>query len=446
MPSWLKIATWLLVASLATFSFKKPTFFWQNVNLNDLLLAASFACFIVAWFKKQIDVSFNKWILAGFVAAFATQLIGTTISVTVFGVFAPDTLREYARIIAAYIVCLEVYTIAKQNHGFVKTALYALAASSVLLPFMIYAPQSILPFFLDESRTRFMGFLYDPNYYATLQILPAFILLWISFQRTRDRHWTISVTAFLLFSLSVGSIIWSGSRGGVAGLAVAAMVIIGFILWKLPWKTASVYTLLVIVGCTMGYKLMPDHGKQNITARAQTIIVATVPEPIKPNAMTSISTSSTASGSASPIQLSVLKKIMTPLFKLTAQQGRFPIWANAWKKFLDNPFGYGPGYGNVVDIQGSYNDHHRVAHNTALQILLTGGIILMIIVAMGIFVLGNTVLAFRGPLGEIHYLVAALVGIVIASLFLDSLWSRWIWIIVALIAAISHNYSKNSHR
>jgi hypothetical protein len=421
LPSWLKIATWLLLGSLITFSFKKPTLFWQNANINDLLLATSFFCLLVAWYKKQIKFSIPRWVIVSMGLIFATQLIGTAISAFQFNTFAPGALREYSRIIAAFIIAIEVYVIGIHNQRFVTLSLWALAVSSIVLPFVFYMPPSVLHFFLDESQTRFTGLLYDPNYFATLQLLPTFILLWLALDQSYARNMVLRITCFILFSYSVSSIIWSGSRGGVFGLIIGLGVLALFFMWKLPIRRSLLTILLVIVGCLLAYVIVPRSGKENITSRAQTIVIKT--------------------DTQSPLvhslpQNSIFKKIAEPVARLSARQGRFQIWQSAVSEFMKNPFGYGPDYGNSADIQGADNDHHRVAHNSVLQILLTGGIAFFALSVFVIFVFLKKVIVYKGPFGEIHYLVASLIGIGAAALFLDSLWSRWIWIMIALIAVL----------
>jgi hypothetical protein len=424
MPSWLKIATWLLLGSLATFSFKKPTLFWQNANINDVLLALSTLCFIIAWYKKQIRFALPKWSIVCIALIIATQLIGTFVSLFHFGVFAPDALREYSRIAAALIVAIEVYTIGVTIARFVRHALIALVLSSIILPIIFYLPAHALRFFLDESQTRFSGFLYDPNYFATLQLLPAFILLWFSFDRSAARSILMRGASFILFAYSVSSIIWSGSRGGVFGLVVGLGVLGLFFLWKLPFRRALALITLIIAGCMFAYVLAPRIGKHDIAARAQTIVAKT--------------------NSSSPIAHSlqknrILKKVAAPVARISGQQGRFVIWQSAWGEFKKNPFGYGPDYGNNADIVGDNNDHHRVAHNTLFQMLLTGGIAFFGICIVALYVFLKRIIRYRGTLGEIHYLTASLIGIGAAALFLDSLWSRWIWITIALIAVLLHS-------
>src|SRR6201999_3885457 len=101
---------------------------------------ASFFCFSIAVYKKEISLSFiPKWIIVSFLIAIASMFIATTISLFEFHIFAPDALREYARILACCIVLLETVCIGFQEDYFVKISLYMLALASYILPLMLYA-------------------------------------------------------------------------------------------------------------------------------------------------------------------------------------------------------------------------------------------------------------------------------------------------------------------
>ncbi len=421
MPSWLKIATWLLLASIATFSFKKPTFFWDKTNINDLLLLLSFACLIVAGIKKEIQLPICRSVLIWGIIGLGSIVLATTISILHLHILAPQALREYARIFADSAIAYEIYCIGSVDGSLVCKSLSALVLSSILLPFIFYAPISIRTFFLDDSLTRFTGFLYDPNYYATLELLPAFIFAWKAFTDLYKKKRLLSIISFLLFSLSIGSIMWSGSRGSVAGLLVGMATVIGFGMWKkISYKKLGVLVCLLITGLLLGYVLLPRTGQQNITSRVGAITQAQPP----------------LENGAKP---SGILHIPAPLQEISAQQGRQVIWENALVQIINNPLGYGTDYGNVTDIQGGNNDHHRVAHNTFLQILLTGGVVLLVTLTVGTLALARKIMAARAPFGVIYFLSAALISIMAAGFFLDSLWSRWVWIIIGLLLLLAEH-------
>lgn len=285
----------------------------------------------------------------------------------------------------------------------------ALVAATVLLPIIFYGIPGFLSFFLDASQTRFTGFLFDPNYFASFQILPAFILLWIAIEKPFSKKIGWSVISFFLFILSVGSIVWSGSRGGMAGFIVGIIVMIGCFFWKYSWKKATCVALITVVGCLIAIVIIPSVGKEQIHARIQSIIVKNNPDE------------------------------HPSVIPFSARQGRGAIWKSAYYEIIKNPLGYGPDYGPTADIVGVNNDHHRVAHNTLLQILLTGGFGLLIVILIGGYWLGKKFFLSDCPLSELHYLFSALVGIIAAGVFLDSLWSRWVWVTIALILVYLHH-------
>lgn len=410
MPSWLKIASYLLLASLATLGFKKPTLLWV-FNLNDLFLMASFVFFLIAIFKKEIILAIPRKIAWGFFIALASMVVGTLISIIFFHAVAPIAAREYGRIIADLIICLELYVIATHHQLFTKQALVAIAIPSVLLPFLMYVPHSWLLFLLDESQSRFSGFLFDPNYFASFQILPTFILAWIAYQQPFGKKLWLSAIAFLLFVVSVGSIVWSGSRGGIIGLLIAMIFLIFFLVKKNPLLKAFFLTALLIIGCSASFFILPKKGQEGVQIRKEQIVQLDAPRPV---------------------------------LHLVAHQNRFSIWESSLREILRSPLGYGPGYHQTANLHGDEEDYHRVAHNSVLQIILTGGIVLLVVVGVGLIYFIRKLPLLSVSLGEVHYLVSALIGIVAAGLLLDSLFSRWLWVCLALIFALIYYRSSGS--
>jgi hypothetical protein len=416
MPSWLKFATYFLLASLFTFSIKKPVILWQNINLNDLLLGISFFCFLAALYKKQLACKIPRSVVFGVTTGIVLLLIGTFVSFIFFHQIAPSAIREYVRIGASIIILIEVYCIGFSDFKFIHKALFSLCAMTFILPFVFYIFPSAIPFFLDESQTRFSGFLLDPNYYASLQILPTFILLWIAFAHPLGKSRFISVIAILFFIMSAGSIIWSGSRGGLIGLIAGLLFLAVVMAWKLDWKKALFYIAIITIASIASFHIIPVTGKKNIEARISSIITAPTLRTVK----------------TEPVPQKI-----TEVKAFTGQQDRLSLWKSAFSEALKNPFGYGPGYPEVADIIGSYNDHHRVAHNTVLQIILSGGFALLILVCFGLYIVTKRALQPFITFGIPHYTLSALVGVGVAGLFLDSLWSRWVWIILGILIVVT---------
>ncbi len=404
MPLWTKIATGLLLVSFVTLFLKKPTFFYDKTNLNDALFALSFLAFIIALWRKELQLALPRSIWIGLACSFGFLFLATILSIHTHHALAPNALREYARIVAAFAICIETYVLAREFPAILRLMLYALAASLLLLPAMIYAPSWAHAFFLDDSSTRFTGFLADPNYYAAFEVVPALLALWFVFEHPFKKNHLVSIIALILFMLATGSILWSGSRGGIAGLIAGIIVYVALMIWKLPWRTTLARTGILLVACGLSFFILPAQARYDITYRADTIV----------------NTGSDA-----------------PIFNLTARQGRSAIWKSALSQIARNPLGYGPDYGPTADIQGDNNDHHRVAHNTILQILLTGGVGLFAIAIAGAWIFVRLIFTMRLPFGMAEYAIGALAATLVAALFLDSLWSRWIWVLIAILLALA---------
>lgn len=408
MPSWLKIATWLLLVSIGTMFIKKPSIFFP-VNINDIFLLLSFISFSIAVYKKELSISFSKKTLVLLGMGVGTLIVGSFISIAFFGVFTVGALIAYMRIISVLILFIEAYSITRNDPTFASKALFALAISSVFLPLMFYSPLSIRTFFLDNSLHRFAGFLVDPNYFASFELACSAILFWFAVKPSTSKNGLLpKFFYFILFAYSIGSILWSGSRGGFFGLIIMLVTIIGFLLWKLPLKKSIVFILILLVGCVAGYGVLPSSAKYSVALRIHNIQNPYYAPP-----------------GQDPF-----------LVKISGQQNRIAIWKSAVHNIIRNPLGYGPSYHETATIQGDPAEPHRVAHNTILEILLTGGIGLIVTLTVALYWLFKGI--YRDSWSdELFILIPILIGLFATGLLLDSLWSRWIWLVLALIAAIS---------
>ncbi len=417
MPSWLKIATWFLLLSIATIFIKKPALVFP-VNINDVFLAVSFLSFCIAAYKKELHITISKksWILTALIAFFL--IIGSIITYIVFHKLTTGALIAYARIISVGIIFFELYIIARNDTSFTYKAFLALCFSSFFLPLMFYMPMPIRSFFLDPSGHRLVGLLVDPNYFASFQLVVTALLFWFTIRPTAATMGFVGkILSFVLLCFSIGSILWSGSRGGFLGLVVMLVMLIGFAVWRLPVKKSLLSVFLIFIACIGGYFVLPSYAKNSVALRIYNI--------------------------QNPYYAPT--KEVPFLEKVSGQQDRFALWQSSLVTIIHNPFGYGPSYHEAVNIYGEPNDPHRVAHNTLLEILLTGGIGLLLVIGIALWLIFANV-SIRNSFGSLHVLIALLVGLGASSLLLDSLWTRWIWIVLALIAAVIYNSKKYSEK
>jgi O-antigen ligase len=404
MPSWLKIATWLLLASLATLGFKKPTL-WLVFNWNDLFLMASLVAFSIAAIRKEITVSVPRTLVKAFLLGLATIGIGSLISFFAFNVTAPIAPMEYARIVASLAICLEIVILGRAQSTFWKKALIAVTFPTLIFMGLMYAPASIRAFVMDDSQGRFSGLLFDPNYFASFMILPAFIWSWFTASNFFKRRWLLGVLSLIGCILSCGLILWSGSRGGILGLALGLITLIIMTVRKLSLQQAAVLIMLILVGVGGFWLLMPQSAKNHMAMRLDNLIHH--------------------SDQGTTLQLG-------------AKQNRISIWKSAIGEIKKNPLGYGPGYHQTANLIGDEHDEHRVAHNTILQMILTGGWLLLVLCMIGLGWMVTDAWHAAIPFGPWHFIFAAGIALAGVGCFLDSLWSRWVWVTLGLLIVLRH--------
>lgn len=398
------LSTAFLLASLATLSFKNPVLLWA-LNANDVFLLLSLGFLAIFAFLTKQSITFPRKALLVLFAVIASIVLGTVVSVTVFGVFPAIAVREYLRLFACIATLFLVWFFGKHTDRLMKRIILALAFPSLLLPFFLFSSQPLIFRFLDESKTRLTLFLVDPNYLASFLILQAFILIWITFAQPFGRKIWISAVSAILFSLTAGSILWSGSRGGVIGFLFSIILFLVFALWKLPFRKGVATAAVVVASLAGSYFILPDMARDNIVSRSGNIIDPTASNPFQ---------------------------------KFASKQGRSEIWENAFMSIKTNPLGYGLGYHETTDIREA-GTHHRIAHNTILEAFLTGGIVLGLVLAACLIVLTKKTVFSKLPFSGVHYFFFALTGTLGSSLFLDSLLSRWIWVAIGIVLAfLSH--------
>lgn len=420
--TWLSGATFFLLMSLVTFSIKKPTLFWYQTNSNDLFLLISAFFLVIAVIRKELVISLNRKIHIGFLLGFIILFIATGTGYIMTGTVAFDTAREYARIIAAVLVFFEIIIIGNHHRKFITPALIAIGSSSVILPLIFFITTMGTVFFIDGSETRFEGLFYDPNYFAAFQIVPTFLLAWVTITQFFKKRIGVSIIGFFLFSYSIAAIIWSGSRGGILGLGSGFLILGLFLIRYYSWKKNLIAFLMIGFALILCPIILPLTAHNNIRSRFGFML-----------------DNQTVDRNTQRLSQSYAKEISDKkpiVANIVAKQGRGIIWRVSLQEIVRNPLGYGPGYGNVAMIIEPGRNERRVAHNTLLQILLTGGIGLLGLISYGLFFLLNKSITLANDTNEIPYLVSALIGTMTAGLFIDSLWSRWIWAIAGLLTVL----------
>jgi hypothetical protein len=402
MTKTIKISIFFLLASISTIFINQAV--WGPFKISDYLLFVSFLFFIVAIFEKQIKIPIKKSHTVFVSIFFGAIFLGTISSLIIFKIVPRlDIIKGYCHIFANLVIFAEIIILSNYDKTLLKKILFSFLLSFIIIPFIYIRGLSKYFFY---NNIRFEGILSDPNFFANFQIVPTLLILF--FVIKQNTKTILRVLLFLLFCFSIGLILWSGSRDELLGLMASFVTLIFLLVPKITKKKLAVIVILILVSFPIGYSIIPNKSHKEIAVR------------INPT-QTAGQTTNTQS-----------TKFIT---NITTGQDRLNIWKNSLYFISKDPLGYGPGYNMIINIKGD-GEEHRVSHNFELELLLTGGIFLFLLINYYLFkiIVKTAKKCSLEEFNEIHILFAVLIGMLVSSLFLDSfLFARWIWVIVALI-------------
>jgi O-antigen ligase len=309
---------------------------------------------------------------------------------------AARTGAERLALNAALLVV--AYTAACTRSGF-RTIVYGYLVASVVTSTYSIASGH----YIAAGR---LGGLFDPNYFAA-ELIPAIVIAAFLFATTASARmrWLYAAVA----GVDLAAFALTQSRGGIVGLAVGLLAAVAVAGRARPRILALVLLLAAIgLGYYFGYK--PAHVFQ---------------------------TSSRAglSGTTS---------------------GRVDEWRVALRVYSTHPIG-GVGLGNYQVVEPSYTTQTinistvqefinvpLVVHNTYLQFLSELGLIgLFLFLAVAVIplrVAGRALRRLKQPVGEIEFaargLVAGVIGLLTAYVFLSGELEKPLWLLLALLASV----------
>jgi len=410
-----KISEFFLLASVSTLFIGEIPII-GSVKTSGFLLLISFLFFVIAICKKEINIFYEKQIIKYILLSVLFIIIGTISSFIIFkNVSHINTIKGYLYLFINFLIFTQIILLSKNNGALPKKILWCFLFSLSQILF-IYIPE-INKYFLYNDY-RFNGLLSNPNYFSNFQIIPTLFLLFLLI----DKNYKIIIRIIIsiLFCFSVGLIIWSGSRSGLLGLIMSLISLIVLIIPILPRKKLAGIVFLIIISFPLGYLIIPKISHDNIISR-----------------ISDIQTRTTKSGliESNTTVISVLNKV-------SGEQDRLNIWKNSLPFIVKNPLGYGNEYKDIIDIKGDGLDH-RESHNFELQLLLTGGIGLFLIINFALLkiVIESIKNCYKKKFNEMHILLPILIGIFVSSMFLDPLSFRSIWVIMAIIIVYNRQLS-----
>lgn len=319
-----------------------------------------------------------------------------------------------------------------RSESFRKISLYCMCGISIL-SFFLFTPSLIDKFKILGNNNSLLGFHSNQNILATLILIPIAIYSQKIFSK---KKWQFKIISWALFVLSLSLIIWTGSRGG--WIAVAALIM--FFIWSYSnansslnrFKKVIAMTLFVIFSLSISFTILPREVRIMAMDRIFPNITDSDPNPEKIKTIT-ISTA---------IQKALFKSDSSISLTNVPYQNRQNIWPNAIKLFIKYPFGLGPEYARLSKALTEPDGRWVPAHNTILEIMLSGGIMLLIIVAFGFLYITKILISFTNN-NERILLSGLWIGLFVSLLFNDFFFTLpWLWIITGII--IGKNEQQNN--
>jgi len=407
MTTYNKISSFFLLASVSTIFIGKISILGP-FKISDYLLIISFLFFIIAVFKREIDILREIKYIRYIVISIVIILIGTISSFIIFrDISIMDIIKGYCHIIANSIIFIEILILSNNDKVFPKKILLCFLFSLLIIPF-IYIPE-INKYFLF-GNSRFEGLFNDPNYFVNFQIIPTLLILFFIIKENVNK--IIKVSLFIIFCLSVGLILWSGSRSGLLGLIASFISLIFLLIYSIPRKKLLGFIFLILISFPIGFYIIPRESHDNIKIRIASVQMETTEN----------------------------KQSKSLLDMAYGQQDRLNIWKSSLFFIIKNPLGYGPGYNTIIDIYGD-GVGHRAVHNFELELLLIGGVGLFIIINLFLLkiIIKTLKNCYRQKLNGTHILLSILIGILVSGMFLDIFLFSLGWIITALIIICNRN-------
>jgi O-antigen ligase len=360
---------------------------------------------------------------------YGSLLLGTIVSLLIAeSIPIKLVLVEYARILASTVFFLLILYYGYARPRFIMVLYFAFLAP-VVIAVLSWLPGAVEGLGMTGGGTRFRGLFEDPNYFASFTLISA-VFLYALILHARGKLLQRSLAAAALLPITT-TLLWSGSRSGWLGLLAGLVVVT---LTSVRYSTARVRTTITAVALILGtllggFALLNDEQHTELFARAGVRFESRAITPDSP---------ATAD---LPPRLPLISVGQTAL---THGQDRFNIWRQVVEHFQANPLGFGPGYYQIINIRSA--GEHRSTHSIIFETMVTGGII-----ALGLLVyvayLSVKLWITRKDADYVWTgIYAAFIGVLVSSLFLDSLSLRWLWALGAMLVSYSMRSEHNNRK
>ncbi len=317
-----------------------------------------------------------------------------------------DLILKLLKIISDFLVFFLVYVNCSKNKLFFYAILGLFLLPVALSPLAVITP-GLLGGISAFQTLRLSGWVNSASLLAIF-LVPPIVFLFSLLIFARKNY--IKLLAFIFSIFLFEALFWTEMRSVWLGIVFSILLIMAFGLkyyQKNYLKNITIWLFLILIIAVCGFILLPDSIKFSFLSRAV------------------------------PVSLSYAGPAKTTQLKLNVIDDRSQIWKEGFNYFENNLLGYSPIYYELIDLKMVYpgiSFHNLTAHNIFLEAMLSGGLLLLLILVYFYWwVIKKILISFKkgvSPLGAT--LSCALLGILIAFIFNDGLFDRWLWILIAL--------------
>jgi hypothetical protein len=332
-------------------------------------------------------------------------------------------LVEIGRLGVGFIGFFLAIAFAFHNQRFAKLLILAFLANIVLVVFLFFPTIDILRLLLVVSPVSytFLGF-QNSTIALGASVVITLVFLFAIYQYAKRGFYA----AFLFFMccLMAAILLWSGSRAAWLAAAVAMVAVVAFRTPKDPKQMARglfAMGIMFLIAFTLASPIIRNTALTRLFPRLD-------------------------------LQITVDKFLLRQLptrefvntndlvFDVNFEADRGGIWKFYGLYAIGHPLGMGPVYYVASPFGPTMS-----AHDTWLQLAMSGGILALILAAILLAHLGSRL--FRAARGQPDLwnvaLFAVFCGVIITMTFIDSLDFRWVWTLFGLMLAWNLSEKEN---
>ncbi|MDO8574418.1 MAG: O-antigen ligase family protein [bacterium] len=430
--SILEFGKWSFIAGIALLIVRNNNYPWVIKRSSDILflLAAILTVFFISRNRKWREYwqRTNK-VVTALALVIAGVFLATAINYGFWGgKIDSEVILSFGRFLEVGVLMGSVGFFQSKDSNFYKKVAVAQLSTLVYLVSLAITKNSFVLDYQFQLLDKFPTYVYrfrlldnfpsSVSYYLIVSLSLLLILALVSFYPLKKKFFVY----FLLGSGLFGILLWTQTRAGWLGFLAVVLIILPY--WVIKSRQRAIERLKLflsgglIVGlfAILGFLVMPYYAKNEVINR-----IFPVRTQIEAGGLNfeEVETGLVVRG--------VIQGGITPNL---SERSRVYLWRAYLEKLTQSPLGLGLNHSPPI-----FEGAPRGPHNTFLEVTAFGGVLalggymyLLYLAISNLLVKLKQNQNFKWPL----YLLAALVGLIVASQFDNMSTFRIMWVIMAL--------------